>query len=234
MWISLQSHKKSMRRSHLNKEIEKLIKIAKKLLSSILIILFSTVFSFLLGCLFTMDTPDNLYMAQVSLYTTGSYKDTQQTTSVVKDYLKIVESTKVATNASTSLKNSIPADEIRSMVQSDYIEGSAIFTISAYSSNPDECILISNVVAEEFLIELKNVTRMDNVRILDRATVSTKLVDGKTSQISTRIQVSMVGCFLCMLIIVIKELFSNKINSIGMTSLDGEIKIIGVIPDSDI
>ena len=74
----------------------------------------------------------------------------------------------------------------------------------------------------------------NNAQILDEAYDYEQVFDGKKDQIKNVLIVTLVGIFLCIMIIVMKSFFSSRVESVNDVTLNGEIEILGVIPNFDV
>ena len=113
-------------------------------------------------------------------------------------------------------------------------ENSTVYYIYASSVDNYEAVRVANAVAEAFVIEIRNITGDENVQILDEAVESSLTFSGRSNQIKNIILITLIGVFLCVITIVAISFFSTKIVTVKECSDNGELKILGVIPDFDI
>lgn len=203
----------------------------KHVLNNWWIIAIVSLMLFLVGCLLTQHEEHDIFRAEVSLYSTGIYKDTIQTTTAMKDYKDIVESMKLATKVSVEMGNRVTPAEVKAMISSESTSGSAIFIVRATSQDPGMSIDIANAIAKEFLDEIKSITGLDNVRILDNANQATLIYDSNRNKLLNRLAFLIVGALITVFSISIKEIFSDRITLIEMELLERECNIIGILPE---
>lgn len=173
------------------------------------------------------------YTASATLYSAsyGSYSETTLATRAMQTYSQIISSHMIAERAEGIIgDDSISAQEIRSMVFINYEEESPILYIMARSSNLKKSVAVVNAVAEAFLIEAQNITGGEGIRILDSA--SAEAVNASSSSDGKKYAVVgfFVGAFLVALLIVLKEIFSDRVYRVEDATL-GSMELLGVIPD---
>lgn len=209
------------------------VRIMQKLIKKIWLIIIVTVLSALVGIVYTIGDKPNIYSADASIYSvaSGSYAASVQGTYIMKDYAEIAESKKVADRVVNALTEyNLDSPTVQSMVKTSYSEDSALFHVSVYSSDPALAILIANAVAEAFVMEVSNITGADNVKILDEAVNTTVSYDGQSEQLKSRLLFTAAGFILICVIISLSEIFSTKVTKVSDCTLNGEIKLLGVIP----
>ena len=217
--------------------LRKLIKIIPKILKRSWIIAICAILGFCVGVLMTMRMEPDAYSANVTLYSTAStsYQDMLQGRSIMRDYTDILRSTKLANRTASKLNNElISPDLIKSIVRSSVVEGSAIFTISVRHTSRQICVDVANTIADEFLAELRAVTGLENMNILDYATSAMQTSSGRTQQVQTRLLAVLIGVFLSTALIVLVEIYTSKVITLEDASLNNEVLILGVIPDNNI
>lgn len=210
-------------------------KCLRELLHNWWIILISVIVMFLLSLLLTSKPKADTYTAVSTVYSVvyGSYQESVEGAAAMQTYSAIITSSKVTERASLILGDeTITADMIKNLV-TVRSTSSFILSIQANYSNPDDSVGIVNAVAEAFIIEVRNITGENNIQLLDKATKASVSYSGHAQQNKTRIFAVMAGFVLACAGIVIRVLFTTKIGTIKDGTLDGELEIIGVIPQND-
>lgn len=213
------------------------VKILRQLVKRIWLIILVTVIAGLISIVYTNGNASNIYSAQVSLYSvaSGSYSASIQGFYVMKDYAEIARSKKVATRVANALPDyNLSTEMIQSMVITSYDENSAVFRISTHSNDPQLVTAVANAVAETFVQEVSNITGADNVKILDEASNAFVSYNGKAEQSKTRLVFAAGGFLLICVIIGLIEVFGTKVKEVNDCTLNGEIKLLGVIPKHNI
>lgn len=176
------------------------------------------------------------YTASATIYSAsyGSYSETTIATRAMQTYSQIISSYMIAERAEGLIGDeSITAQEIRSMVYIDYEAESPILYILARSSSVGKSVAVVNAVAEAFLIEAQNITGGEGIRILDRA--SEEAVNASSSSDGKKMAILgfLVGFFGVACIIVLHEIFSDRVYRVEDATL-GSMELLGIIPDEDL
>lgn len=196
-----------------------------------------TVLAGFVGIVYTLGETPNIYSAEVSLYgvASGSYTASVQGSYAMRDNAEIVGSKKVADRVVNALPEyNLNAMTVRSMVSTSYSDDSAIFRINANSTDPDRATAVANAAADAFVLEVSNITGADRVKILDAADSVSVSYDGESQQLKTRLIFPAVGFVLICVVISLFEIFSTKVKEVSDCTLNGEIKLLGVIPKHSI
>jgi capsular polysaccharide biosynthesis protein len=212
-------------------------KIIHAVIKRIWLIALVTVLIGLAGVIYTWEDIPNEYGAETSIYSvaSGSYAASMQSTSIMKDYAEIIGSKKVADRVVTALPDyNLDAKRVQTMVKTSFSEDSAIFYVYAYSNDPALVISVANSAAEAFVLEVSNITGADNVKILDEADSIFVSYDGQKEQLKTRIIFAAAGFALSCGILVLAAIFGTRVTKVEDCTLNGEIKLLGVIPKHSI
>ncbi|NLT15428.1 MAG: hypothetical protein GXY05_13925 [Clostridiales bacterium] len=213
------------------------VKILQTLIRRIWLVIVVTVLFGLAGLVYTRGSVPNVYSAEASIYSvaSGSYAASVQSTYIMKDYAEIVGSKKVADRVVNALPEyNLDAKLVQTMVRTGFSEDSAIFYVYAYSNDPALVISVANSAAEAFVLEVSNITGADNVKILDEADTVIVSYDGQREQLKTRLLFLAVGFLLICGIITLTAIFSTRVTKVDDCTLNGEIKLLGVIPKHSI
>ena len=130
--------------------------------------------------------------------------------------------------------DSLDGEKIKSMITYSYSEQSPVYYIYATTTDPQLSMTIANAVAKAFVIEMNNIMGEDNAQILDEAYDYEQVFNGRKDQIKNILIITLLGTLLCLLVIVMISFFSNKVESVNDVTLNGEIEILGVIPNFDV
>lgn len=189
---------------------------------------------FLVGVLFASLNPErNMYSAKASVYTIAG-SNTQETTvtsSALRGYSDILKSKKVCDRAESIIGDaSINANMIKRMISASYNNSSTVMTIYARAENPEIAEKIANGAAQAFVIEIQSIVESDKIQILDKANGSEISVRGIDSMIKTVVIFGLAGICLCIAIIILGVLLSNKIKTVEQCLDEDEGEILGMIP----
>lgn len=193
--------------------------------------------SLLLGIGLNFEVQPDRYSGCATVYSAsvGSYTDSLEGIKALRDYSDIITSYKVSNRAALILgDDSLNGEDINSMISYSLSENSTVYYIYASSVDNYEAVRVANAVAEAFVIEIRNITGDENVQILDEAVESSLTFNGRSNQIKNILLITLIGVFLAVVTIVAISFFSTKIVTVKECSDNGELKILGVIPDFDI
>lgn len=190
-------------------------------------------FSILVGIFMMLNVEEvGNYSAMASVYSVvyGSYDETMTEQSNLSEFVEIGGSTNVAKRAAGILdREDITEDVIQNMY---YISSNGNFMyISSYSYDAELAVNIANAVAEAFVIEYRNLTGGENIQVFESAEMATSYGGDETNKKMTLIIYTCVGIFLVCFILVIRVIFSTKIQDYTECDLNGKIEILGVIPE---
>lgn len=182
----------------------------------------------------TYDEPVT-YVAKSTLYSSvyGSTKESVQEASNMKSYAELIYTEKVCERARVILNTTygysgLSASQISKMISVSSTKESVIITVSAYSNDPAQAIMVANAVAQSFEIEAKSITGDTTVQVLDVASAASK--NGRPAYVKTCLIALAISLLLPMIFISLKEIFSDSVYHVEDASLKGELDIIGVIP----
>ena len=183
---------------------------------------------------FYMKDKPQYYTATASVYSAsiGSYAESAQGINIMQLYSNVIYSQKLADRAASLMNgNSISPIEIRSMASASYSEDSPIMYITATNTDPNVVVPTANALAQSLVIEAQSITGTQAIQILDQATVF-KAVQSKMKR--NVLLAFAVGAFLSVCAIVLPELLSDRVYRVEDAALDGELEILGIIPDQKI
>lgn len=175
-----------------------------------------------------------MYTAQASVYsaTYGSYEKAEDGVSAMSNYIDVITSYKVCERAASLIGDvNITPDRIREMINASMNNNSYIVYINANSADSEEAIRVSNAVAQSFVMEISNITGQNTVQLLDEAKHVSKYDSGNRLKSGTIIFLAILGG-VC-LVLILQELFSDKVKSIEQCMEEDADEIIGIIPMLD-
>ena len=202
-----------------------------------LIVIIVAIASLAIGILLNYNVKPDKYRAYSNVYSVsfGSYTDSVEGVYVLQTYSDIINSRKVANRAAMIIgDDSLDGEKIKSMITYSYSEQSPVYYIYATSTDPQLSMTIANAIAKAFVIEMNNIMGEDNAQILDEAYDYEQVFNGRKDQIKNILIITLLGTLLCLFVIVMISFFSNKVESVNDVTLNGEIEILGVIPNFDV
>jgi len=179
------------------------------------------------------DTPQ-YYTATASVYAagSGSYSETTQGLVTMQLYSSIINSQKIADRAASIMGDGrLTATQIRSMASASYNENSPVIYITARSTDQSLVIPTANALANSLVIEAQNITGTQAVQMLDEAQVISAVGRGVKKNVAIAFAG---GVLFTMVIIVLIEIFTDRVYRVEDATLDGTLELIGIIPDQKI
>lgn len=209
-------------------------RIFRKLVKYLWLIVIVTILTALIGFFMTRQVGSNIYKAEVTLYST-TYVGSAANAMIMNDYAEIIRSKMVADLVVNSLGDlKLNARQLRSMVNTYYKDNSAIFSIDVSSNDPGTAIVVANAFADVFISQVNLITGQNSVKILDAADTVGVSYNAKSEQMNTRLIYAAIGFLLTCIIIGLTEILNTRVSEIGDSTLNDEIKLLGVIPRHDI
>lgn len=154
--------------------------------------------------------------------------------SVVPFYAEVVKTANVAKRAAAMLNDAYSVSEIINLVQANYSEnvvsGVPVIEIGAICQNPDETIAIVDAVTESFIVELQTLTENETVRRLGESSHVELLYNASRTRLLVTCGTALAFALLLAAIIVLREILALRLTTVKDGLLNGELKLIGVIP----
>ncbi len=203
---------------------------------NILLTLLITLLAFLVSVFLTLRPRANVYEAFSTMYSTASsgysLDEALQTTSVMRQYSEVITSTKVLDHAAELIGDEeLTGEMLGAMVSVNALEDSSVLRINVRTSEPELAVVAANAVSTAFVSEISNITGQSNVHVLDIATDYVMVENGESDKTMLRILLTVAAFFISSGLWVVFDVFSSKIHSLEGASLDGEIELLGIIPD---
>lgn len=198
-----------------------------------ILIVLVTLIGFFSCYLITVNVTDSqVYCATASVFcaTYGSYQLSATDVRTMVNYSDFISSRKVCEYASSLLNDTaVTADQIQKMIMLSLSDNSYVMRISAASESPKLAMNVANAVAEAFVTEVSNITGNDSIQILDEA--DRYIVSKENDILKKQLLFTGAAFFMVCAIIVLKELFSNKVRSLPQClKFVMEDEILGIIP----
>jgi len=154
-------------------------------------------------------------------------------TQAMQQYVAVATSTKVLANAAELMghMDGVTGAALGRMVTASFSSDSSMIIITARSESPRLAMSASNAVAAAFTAELTAITGRNMAQILDVATSYSLVYNAQTQRWRNCIFATIAVGMLLSMAIVAKEVLSKRVTSLYDVSLDGQIDILGVIPE---
>lgn len=104
----------------------------------------------------------------------ANLSELQVNKNLVSTYSEIIKSRKVLEPVIRNLELGYSYSELKSKVSVAAVGDTQLIKISASDENPDNAMLIADEIANVFIKEVKNIYKLDNVKVVDKAVAATK------------------------------------------------------------
>jgi capsular polysaccharide biosynthesis protein len=190
----------------------------------------------LVGFLVIDGSGADLYSANSTIYaaSNASYQESVTGMNIMRDYVDVIRSRKVAERASAFLSGEVPPELIMGMVSASFQAESKIITITATSADPELAIAVANAVADSFIREMISVTAAESVKVLDSAYRARMVYNAGMEAMQTRVILAAGAAFGFLCVIAALAAFDSRVSSENEVTLAGRIELLGVIPDKKI
>lgn len=176
-----------------------------------------------------------LYSASTSLYVYNeasreSITSTDLNTSqeLVQTYIVILTSNAVLNKVTAVLNNQYTVEELREMITASAINNTEAFSITVENTDPAMAQKIANTIATVAPAEIIRVVKAGSVEVIDYATLP--IEQSSPNVIRNTAIGGLLGCVVCVIVLVLKEMFDTVIRSEEDLIENFNIPILGVIP----
>ena len=152
---------------------------------------------------------------------------------LVQRYFDIIYSRSVASLVSQEVKeHNLSENEIMSMVSISSKLDSNVFTITARGYDPTIAAAVANATGRVFSTQIRQLSNIDNVGILDEALVPKYPVSNNGLNII--LLGLLAGLMVAFGIIYIIEYFDTTVRSVEDIEKGLKVRVIGIIPENNI
>ena len=154
--------------------------------------------------------------------------------SAVPFYAEVVKTANVAKRASAILNDQYTVSQIINLIRTNYSEnltsGVPIIEIGVISHDPDEAVAIVDAVTEAFIVELQTMTQDEAVRRLGESSDVILLYNAKKTCVLVTLGTALAFTLVLAGILVMREILALELTTVKDGLLNGQMKLIGVIP----
>lgn len=154
--------------------------------------------------------------------------------SAVPFYAEVVKTANVAKRASALLNDAYSVSQIMGLIQTNYsdnlVSGVPIIEIGAITRSPEEAVAIVDAVTESFIVELQTLTQDEAVRRLGESTNVQLLYNAGKTRLLVTLGTALAFALVLAAILVIREILALQLTAVKDGLLNGQLKLIGVIP----
>lgn len=215
--------------------ITEIIKFLKK---RILVVVVSALVFLIMGCLYTMYFQTPKYQSQTTLLLLKANEDINNTytqndvlmnQNLITTYSEIIKSKKVLNKVSNVLGLEMSLKELNEMIAVSSAKNSIIIAITVTSEDKNEAANIANKVADIFSLEIQDLLNMQNVGIVDRATVAKEAYN--VNPLKQLVLATAVGVLLSISTLFVIYYFDNTVKTEEQIEKITELPVIGIIPE---
>lgn len=156
-----------------------------------------------------------------------TFQDLMTGAGLVKDYQQIILSSDVLSSVIEKEDLNMTEEELAGKITIDSPEETRVIDITVTDYNPKEASRIANAVRENSIDVIKEITRVEDITVIEKAKVSKKPVN--INKKKTVILAFLFGIFVAIGIVVVKEIVDDRIT----TQEDIErlkVTSLGIIP----
>ena len=159
---------------------------------------------------------------------TSSYTDLQVNKNLVSTYSEIIKSRKVLEPVIENLDLDYSYNTLKSHVSVAAVTDTEIIKISVSDRNPEKARKIADEIAEVFTKEIKEIYKLDNVSVVDKAVAATQPYN--INHIKDNIIFIAIGLVLSCGIIFIVFYFDTTIKTSDEIEEKLGLTVIGIVP----
>lgn len=215
-----------------------LVELFRFFLKKIYIIIIAVVVFLGIGIIYTYYYQTPLYKSQTTLLllkasnSNTSYlsqSDLLMNQNLITTYSEIIKSNKVLSRTIEEAKLSKTTSELNSMISVSSQKSSIIIAINVSSESKEEAQKIASSLAKVFSEEVKNLMNMENVGIVDTATLPSGAYNVQpVKQIGISI---FAGLFLSISLLFVIYYFDTTIKSEDQIEKEISLSVIGIVPE---
>ena len=204
----------------------------------------------IIGVGLTLDVGQDKYTSLATVYAASdsSYSDAANAVTAMNAYLDVATSYKVSQRAALIMgRSDIDAGDVQSALAvnssvkkatststvSNFMNSSAtIISFYATTTDPELSREIADAAAESYVIEMSNILKNDSVKKLDSAERGWLSYNARVEALKDSVKGMIVGFMLACMLVIVSEVFDNKVRTVREATIRNQLPIIGIIPDS--
>lgn len=153
----------------------------------------------------------------------------QANKALISTYSEIVKSKGIADQVIKNLSLNMGYEEFSKKVSIEPVKDTQIISVNVVDSVPARAMDIANETANIFKSSIGDIMKVDNVQILDGATIPVEPVSPNVSK--STVVGAIIGLVLGIIISMFKELYDISIKSAEEVEEYLNLPVIGVLPD---
>ena len=153
---------------------------------------------------------------------------------LIETYKQIMKSDRMGSKVISKLGSPYTKSELAKKIKIESGDGSQIITIIAHEKTPEESANLVNTYATTFQEEIRTLMNLDNVTILKDVTAETDTKKIKPNLLFYLSVSFVMGTFICLVAIIVKEVYFPILDSEGKIERTLEIPLLGSIVSKEI
>ena len=153
----------------------------------------------------------------------------QANKALISTYSEIVKSKGIADQVIKNLSLNMGYEEFSKKVSIEPVKDTQIISVNVVDSVPARAMDIANETANIFKSSIGDIMKVDNVQILDGATIPVEPVSPNISK--NTLVCAIIGFIIGIIISLFKELYDISIKSVDEVEEYLNLPVIGVLPD---
>lgn len=198
------------------------------------VIFMFTVVGLILGVIASFMVRSNSYSAKACLYNGqyASYYDSVAIANFMKDTQTLAQSYKISEEAIRILGDeSFTVEMMQESVQIEIESNSNIVWLVSVDDHPETAIKVVNAFTEALATEMKSIAGIENIQVLEYAQEATVVYEELTVRLLIILVTALVFAVVTSVFFMLRIIFSSSILSVDRCTLNGEIDLLGVIPE---
>lgn len=150
------------------------------------------------------------------------------------DYSSLAKSNSVCKKVlkhDSKFNSNIDIDKLQKNMSTNMDDKVGELSISVSLDNKEDASSVASLVAHCFCEEVKELTKKDIYKVVDKDVYVSKIQNSKHRLVLIFLLIAVFGFVINILLVCKKALTSNKILLASECSLDGELDVIGILPD---
>lgn len=205
------------------------------ILSKFYVVLLALVLVVSLGELYSIYLKTPMYSSTTKLVLTSEQNSNTITTSdvtlsnnLVKTYSEIIKSRDVLTKVADNLKLGLTAEQLSSKISVSSVSNTQLITVTVQDPSNEQAQKIANEVAKVFKSEIVNLYKIDNVQIVDKASIASSPYN--INVMKQTLQFLAAGLALGIGIVLVMFYLDNTIKNSQVVENKVGLVVLGVVP----
>lgn len=149
---------------------------------------------------------------------------------LIETYKYILKSNRMMTKVNQGFNKPYTKEELAEKIRIESTDESQILTIIAQGKSPEQAALLVNTYAATFQEEIKELMHLENIKVLQQVSAEQDARKVKPNHVFYFILSFVCGLLLCVIIIITREIYFSKMDSVVKTERTTGLVNLGTIP----